>query len=120
MPSLFWTLLTWQQAAPTLIRWTLAAVFLHWAYREFRTPGASARTKIVATIEAVAGILLVIGLWTQAAALVIVIDLIGRLIGRIQRKAFFTDGVNYYFILLVLAASLLVLGAGFFAFDLAI
>ena len=74
--------------------------------------------KIVAIIEAVVGILLLIGLWTQLAALVVILDLIIRLIRKIKNRSFLSNGVNYYLILLVMAISLLVTGAGFLAFDL--
>lgn len=118
MPSIFWPLLTWQLAAPLLIRVTLGAVLIHWAYREFKSGRSSAKIRIVSGLEGVVGILLVIGLWTQGAALVAAIVLATKLGGRIRSKAFLTDGVNYYLILLVLALSLLVTGAGFWAFDI--
>jgi uncharacterized membrane protein YphA (DoxX/SURF4 family) len=74
--------------------------------------------KAIGIIEGVAGILLVIGLWTQVAALVVFVDLVIRLVERIMKKAFLTDGVNYYLVLLVMAISLMVTGAGWIAFDL--
>lgn len=116
--SLFPSLLSWGLISPLLIRLTLGAVFLFWSYRAFRNKSASSQDKGVAIIEFLSGILLVIGLWTQAAALVILIDLIVRIVGKIMKKQFLTDGVNYYFVLLILALSLLVTGAGFLAFDL--
>jgi len=76
--------------------------------------------KLVGLVEAIAGVLMVIGLWTQLAALVAGIDLVVRIGGRIKARAFLTDGVNYYVVLLVLAISLMVLGAGKMAFDLPI
>lgn len=116
--SLFPSLLSWSELSPLLIRLVLAAVFIHWSYRGLKNPSATAKTKGIALIEGIAGILLVIGLWTQAAALVAIVDLVIRLVERIQKKAFLTDGVNYYLILLVLALSLLVTGAGWYGFDL--
>lgn len=116
--SLFPSLLTYQQAAPLIIRIILAAVLIHWAYRELKNPVATIHAKGLCLIEGVVGILLFIGLYTQGAALVAAIDLLVRLINRITKKAFLTDGVNYYLILLVLAVSLMLTGAGFYAFDL--
>lgn len=129
MLSLFPSLLSYQQLSPFIVRVTLGAVFVFWAYRTFRNKNgnlfaASALTsspvnmKIIAIVEAAAGILLVVGLWTQVAALVAAIDLLIRLIERVKNRAFLTDGVNYYLILLVMALSLLVTGAGRLAFDL--
>ncbi len=118
MPSLFFQLLAWNQLSPFLIRLALGAVLLHWSYRALKARGGSGRAKTVGALEGIVGILLVIGLWTQAAALVAAIDLLVRIGERISKKAFLTDGVNYYLILLILALSLLVTGPGFFARDL--
>ncbi len=117
MLSIFPTLLTYQLFAPFLIRITLGAIFIYWGWTTFRKP-VSTREKAVSIIEAVVGILFVIGFWTQIAALAAIIDLIIRLAGKVKAKAFLTNGVNYYLVLLVLAVSLLVSGAGFLAFDL--
>ncbi len=118
MLSLFPTLLSWSEVSPLLIRVVLGAVFLFWAYKAFRSfTNQSVNMKIVAVIELITGALLIIGLWTQGAAIVVAIDLIIRLIERAQKKAFLTDGVNYYLILLVLAVSLIITGAGIWAID---
>jgi uncharacterized membrane protein YphA (DoxX/SURF4 family) len=120
MLSIFPSLLAYQQLSPFIIRLVLGAIFVYWAYRGFKHHAGSTRDKTVSIIEIILGILIIIGLWTQMAALVAVIDLIIRLIGRMQKRAFLTDGVNYYLILLVLSLSLLVTGAGAFAFDLSL
>ena len=120
MPSLFPSLLSYGEVSPLLIRIILGVVFVYWAYKIIaRSKGQlTARSVSIATIEGIAGTLIVIGLWTQGAALVLVIDLIVRLIHKAINKSFLTDGVNYNLILLVLAISLLLTGAGNLAFDL--
>ncbi len=118
MLSLFPSLYQYELVAPLLIRIVLGGVFLHWAYREMRTSSSGSTTKLVGIVEGIAGILLIVGFWTQGAALFALIDLIVRTFGRMQKRAFLTDGINYYLILLVLAISVLVLGAGLLAFDL--
>lgn len=118
MLSLFPSLLSWSQLSPTLIRIVLGAVLLYQSYHELRSGKVSTTTKAVGVIEALSGILLFIGLWTQLAALVIVVDLIIRLILKAKSRAFLTDGVNYYLLLLVLAVSLIFTGAGLWGFDL--
>ena len=118
MLSLFPTLLSWDQVSPFLIRIVLGAIFLHWAYKAMKHRPVSANKKAVALIEFVTGTLLIIGLWTQAAAIAAGLNLIVRLVERIQKKAFLTDGVNYYLILFVLALSLLVTGPGIWAKDI--
>ena len=120
MLSVFPTLLSWSQLSPFLIRLVLGAVLIYWAYAGIRNKTASAQSKGLSIVEAFAGALIVIGLWTQVAALVALIDLLVRLISRITKKSFLTDGVNYYLILLVLTISLMTTGAGWWAFDLAL
>lgn len=118
MLSLFPSLLSWSQVSPLLIRLSLSAVLLFSAYKVFSNKKTSSNTKIVAAIESLAGILVLIGLWTQGATLVITIDMLVRLVLKIRERAFLSDGVNYYILILVMAFSLLLTGAGFLAFDL--
>jgi uncharacterized membrane protein YphA (DoxX/SURF4 family) len=118
MLSAFPYFLSFSQLSPLLIRLTLGGILIFHAYRVLKNSATAPRKKIVACIEALSGILLVIGLWTQVAALIVIVDLVVRLFEKIQKRAFLTDGVNYYVILLVLAVSLLVTGAGMLAFDL--
>ncbi len=117
MLSAFPTLLSWSGIAPVLMRLVLGIIFLHWTYRVWRKGSTTSSDKLISFVEGVAAILLVIGLWTQVAALVIAIDLLIRISHKISKKAFLTDGINYYLILLAIAASLLFTGAGFLAFD---
>lgn len=117
MLSLFPSLLTWQEISPLMIRVVLGAIFIFIAYRVFVDKSAKSTTKVVAIIEFISGALILVGLWTQLAAMVIAIDLIIRIAGKIKTKSFLTDGVNYYVLLLVMSLSLIVTGAGFLAFD---
>ena len=118
MLSIFPTLLSFTRLAPFMIRLALGLVFVFWAYKSYKGTKSSSKSKTIGTVEGIAGILLVIGMWTQLAALYAVIDLLVRLFDRFKNKAFLTDGVNYYLLLLVMALTLLVTGAGFLAFDL--
>ena len=118
MLSTFPSLLSWSQFSPFLIRITLGTILIFWAYRVLADKSIDSQNKIIGIIEAISGIMLVIGLWSQIAALIVTVDLVIRLVGKIRNKAFLTDGVNYYLVLLVMALSLMVTGAGFWAFDL--
>lgn len=119
MLSLFPSLLNYQQVSPFLIRVTLGIIFLFWAYRSFRRNAVTtSNTKMVGIIEGLVGIALLIGIWTQIVALIAVVDMIVRLIDRIKNRAFLTDGVNYYLIVLIMAVSLLFVGPGFCSVDL--
>ncbi len=115
--SVFPSLLAFEQISPLLIRLTLGVVLVYSAYRALSGTSLNIQKKSLHIIEALAGLFLILGLWTQVAALFATVDLIVRLIDKIIKKAFLTDGVNYYLILLVLAISLLFTGGGFLGFD---
>ncbi|MDE2041172.1 MAG: hypothetical protein KGI59_02220 [Patescibacteria group bacterium] len=117
MLSVFPYMLSFTRLGPTLVRLGLAAVFLFWTYRSLRGR-ASTNARLIGLFEGVVGGLILIGLWTQVAALLAAVDLIIRIVGRVRNRAFLTDGVNYYVLLLLIALSLVVTGPGFFAFDL--
>ena len=120
MLSIFPSLLILGGFAPPLLRLTLGTIFLFWSYKAFSQKKQGARdssTTILSILEGLAGILLILGLFTQLAALVCIIILGSRLLKKIQEKAFFTDGVNYYFILFIIAVSILLTGPGFIGLD---
>lgn len=117
MLSLFPSLLVYELVAPLLLRLTLGAILIFWSYGKLKER-RSAAANTVSLIEGIAGILLVIGLYTQLAALVAAIIFCVHLFKKLQTKSLFTNGVNYYFILLIISLSLLVLGPGILAFDL--
>lgn len=117
MLSLFPSLLDWSLLAPFIIRLTLGLVFIISTLKTLRGHSATSLKKTTSVLEGIAAILLFAGLWTQGAALFLIIDLTVRLFGKVRAKQFLSDGVNYYLVLLVLAISLLLTGAGAFAFD---
>jgi uncharacterized membrane protein YphA (DoxX/SURF4 family) len=117
MFSLFPALFTFDQYSQLLIRLTLAAIFFVWSWTAFRKAGATATEKTVAVLEAIAGILLIVGYATQGAAAFAVIDLIIRIAGKVKSRQFLTAGINYYLIVLVLAISLLITFPGAFSLD---
>ena len=117
MLSIFPSLLMLQQFSPLLLRLTLGIIFILWGYKEWKSHNIGKKSAL-GIFEIILGILLVIGLFTQFAALLSSIVFIRKLVGKIAKKAFFTDGVNYYFILLIISICLLISGPGLFAFDL--
>jgi len=117
MLSIFPYLLSYQQCAPLLLRLTLGAIFLYWAYKNFSVKGEK-RNIYKVIIETVVGVLLVIGLFTQVAALVATIVFVVHIVTKIKKKQFLSDGINYYLILLVISISLILMGPGRLAFDL--
>ncbi len=118
MLSLFPYLLSFQLVSPLLLRLVLGLIFLFWAKKKFNKLEKDNKDKTLIVVDLAIGVLLVIGLWTQLASLVAAISLAIHIILKIKQKAFLTDGINYYLILLIISLSLLFTGPGILAFDL--
>ena len=146
MLSVFPTLLSYSLAGPFILRIVLGATLLWFSYQKisgkisFKNQAVSSQKQDAANsastgssntahkssaltfwyglVEGVLAILILIGLFTQIAAVLISILLIAHLAYKLKKGALFTDGVNYYVLLLAIALSLIVSGAGFYAFDL--
>jgi putative oxidoreductase len=116
LPSLF----TYEQFGPFIIRFVLGITLVYFGYKKVvgRGDSSGSNSQTYGLTEVVVGIFLVIGLFTQFAALLNVAILIIKLGFKAKNKAFLSDGVNYYILLLAMALSLLVTGPGRFAFDL--
>ncbi len=72
---------------------------------------------LVAIAEFFGGIALVVGLWTQLAAAVLLLQFIVITIWKLKNGQKFVGGWEYDLVLLAIAALFLVLGAGAFSFD---
>ncbi|MFA6295456.1 MAG: hypothetical protein WC666_03460 [Candidatus Paceibacterota bacterium] len=120
MLSLFPSLFTYEQFGPFIIRIALGLTFLYFGYRRIKeqTQPRNARVIAYGIVETIVGILTIIGLYTQLATLIIVLILLIKLVYKIKNREFLTNGINYYLLLLAMALSLLVTGAGFIAFDM--
>ena len=120
MLSLFPSLLSWSQISPLIIRLTLGITLAWFGYQKIRGKGKSSgsNSAVYGGVEIFVSIFLIIGLFTQLAALVNAIILIIKLGFKAREGKLLSDGVNYYIILLVMCVSLMVTGAGLFAFDL--
>lgn len=117
MLSIFPSLLVLEQFAPLLLRLTIGIIFIFWGYRAWKRRESS-KEYAYGIFEIVLGILFVLGLFTQFAALIASIIFIRELIAKVKVRAFFTDGVNYYFLLLIISVCILISGPGLFSFDL--
>lgn len=132
MLSIFPDLLTFWLAAPLVLRVSVGLIFVYfgamkiWKERERRTSffrDISFGTGIlsfwfIAGIELVGGILLVLGLFTQIAALTLLPIAIGALYVKIRRPHLLDNTIEFYVLLIATLLALLVLGPGFFAIDL--
>jgi len=120
MLSIFPSLLAYEQVGPLLIRLMLGVTLVYFGYHKTLKKGNSSgsNSKAYGFVEIIVGIFLVIGLFTQLAALLNAIILVIKLGFKVRDGAFLTDGINYYILLLVMAISLLFTGPGFLAYDL--
>ena len=115
--SIFPQLLTYWMVGPLLLRLVLAGVFFYFGYHKSMSP-QSKWSKSLGVIEIILAILLLAGLFTQVASLLVAVILVVQLVDKVRSKNFLTSGVNYFLILLVIAISLVFTGPGFLAFDL--
>lgn len=131
MLSVFPTLLVFGLFAPFLLRVALGFVFVRFGWHKLGK-GRTEKTAFFESlgwkpgnyfafsfgiIELAAGVLLLIGLYTQLAALVAALILLGALILKRAHKTGIESSRGFLALLLIVALSLLVSGAGFFAFD---
>jgi uncharacterized membrane protein YphA (DoxX/SURF4 family) len=122
MLSLFPSLLTYDQIGPTIIRLVLGITLAYFGYLKVMKRGQSSGSNsvIYGVVEIIIALFLIIGLYTQLAAMLNAVILVIKLIAKARDKALLTDGINYYILLLAMAISLIFMGPGVFAFDLRI
>jgi len=120
MLSLFPSLLTYQQAGPLIIRVILGATLAYAGYQKVRSRGTSSGSNSAryGYVEIFISIFLVIGLYTQLAAILNAAILIIKLALKAKEGKLLSDGVNYYILLLAMCISLMLTGPGFWAFDM--
>lgn len=117
MLSIFPPLLAYSGFSALLLRLVLGIVLVLWSQKEYKK-SAGERSVYESIIQGILGIFLIVGFLTQISALFTAIFLGFKLFKKIQRKAFLTDGLNYYLILFIISISLIFTGAGYFALDL--
>lgn len=117
--ALFPALLSYQQVAPFIIRSVLGVTLVFFGIRKIRGKGDSSgsNSRTYGTAEIVVGIFLVVGLFTQVAALLNAIILVFKLWFKGTERKLLSDGVNYYILLFAMALSLLFTAPGSWAID---
>ncbi len=118
MLSVFPELLNYSVLGVFLIRLALGLLFIKYGLAKiFLKPGKFWKT--IGSLELVCGILLVGGLFTQAAAFMVFLLMIGAVIIKIKTKnEVLKSPYDFYFLLLAVSLSLLLLGPGAFSLDL--
>lgn len=127
----FPTLLIYGIFAPLLIRVAVGTVLLYLSVEHLRgrkeiahalrpmTGGFSSVAPLLLVVcEVIAGVLLVVGAWTQFAAILAIVLSLKALLTRRSLHALRPFPAIAYVLLIVMSLSLLISGAGAFAFDL--
>ncbi len=135
MPKLltvFPDLLTYGLIAPFILRVSLGLVLIYFSYLKFRKerfekivffdslgmkPGVF-YVNTIGGIELIGGILLVVGAYTQIAAMGAALIMLAATFIKWRRPQSLRNDIEFYILLFVVALSLVFLGAGFFAIDL--
>ena len=115
--SLFPSLLTYQQVGPLIIRVVLGLTLAYFGYEKILGRGQSSgsNSRTYGAVEIFISLFLIIGLYTQLAALLNVVILIIKIGLKFKEDKLLSAGINYYILLLAMAVSLLFTGAGFLA-----
>jgi putative oxidoreductase len=132
MLSVFPSFLTYSLLAPFILRLVLGLIFIDLGVLKFKSERArwlaSFETlgikpadlflPVYAVIQIVGGIMLIIGLWTQVAALVFVISSAIELYIEWEASVMLKRTIVFYLLIFAISLSLLLTGAGAFAIDL--
>jgi uncharacterized membrane protein YphA (DoxX/SURF4 family) len=125
MLSLFPSLFTWSFFGIAFLRVVLALVLGAHAWEHLKDARSAkvAGAMILGLIEAILALLLLIGLFTQVAALLLAVLMIASLVLKYQHRDNLPIGLQnhyppvYYVLIAAIALSLLVLGPGAWAID---
>lgn len=132
MLSIFPNLLTYGELAPFILRVIVGIIFLELGYLKLGKEKSAWKmffetihfkpayifVTLLAIIEIVSGAFLVVGYLTQLAALVMAIILFAEAYVELRDGEILKRDIVFYTLLLVICVSLLLTGAGAFAFDL--
>jgi len=130
MLSLFPQILFLSPLGTALVRVVAGIVVLSLAWNHYKNRGELSTMRFIvigggmwvpilaAIVEAATGAALVVGLYTQAAAIIGAILALKSLVWKRRYSAFFPLSYTAAFLLLAVCISLIVSGAGIFAFDL--
>src|SRR4051812_37512304 len=107
-----------EQIAAMLLRIVLGVTLVYFALQKIRAQGQSAgsNSTIYGYIEFIIAALLILGLFTQLAALINAFILLIKIGFKSKEDKLLSHGVNYYILLLTMAVALVLIGPGIWAF----
>lgn len=125
-------LLTYSLLAPFILRLVLGYLFINLGHLKLtseknrwtlsletlKLKPAAFFVKLLALIEIVGGGMLILGLYTQIAALVLALITFGELYIEYKEESLLKRNLAFYLLIFAISISLLFSGAGFLAFDL--
>ena len=119
MTSLFPSLFAYPGISTLILRVASGMTLAWFGYRKLMGRGHSSgsNSKIYGATETFLSLFIVFGLFTQLAALINIVILVIKLSFKAQEKKLFSDGVNYYILLLAMLISLLFMGSGYLSID---
>lgn len=130
--TVFPDLLVYGLMAPFILRVFLGGILIYFAYLKFFSerddkaaffesvgmkPG-SVFASVIGAAELTGGIMLVIGFYTQIAAIIAAGLMLAAVFIKWRHPQSLRNDIEFYILLFAVALSLLFTGAGFFAFDL--
>jgi len=132
MLSIFPALLTYELLSPLILRVVLGILFISLGYLELtkererwqqvfqilKLKPEKIWAKVFGVVELMGGILLVLGLFTQLAALLFVIIGFAECYVEYRAPVVLKRNIVFYVLITAISLSLLFTGAGFLAFDL--
>lgn len=119
--SLFPHFLDYQILGIFLLRVTLGFIFIRFCYQKVTVLSIKNFKSIIPIILGIAGVLLVVGLYTQGAAIIAGVLVSFATLNKFRRASSHPDNtIEFYILLAVVSFSFLFFGAGAFAIDLAV
>lgn len=130
--NVFPDLLTYGLLAPFILRVFLGLVLVYFSYLKFFSERAekaaffesvgmrpgSVFSSAVGAAEFTGGVMLVVGFYTQIAALVAALIMLAATFIKWRHPQSLRNDIEFYILLFAISLSLVFSGAGFFAFDL--
>jgi len=115
MTTLFPSLLAYPGIAALVLRIVSGVTLAYFGYEKILGHGQSSgsNSKIYGVVELLLAVLLIIGFYTQTAALLNIIILVIKIIIKAKEGKLLTAGVNYYILLLAIVVSLLFISPGY-------